>query len=174
MGGGSAASKPPVEEVDNTMRTSLFYDTVKIDGPKKKILEFNEADKFMDEKEVKHFNSLCEVLVNKDMFYKTKIDEYHSALLSKLLTLPVAKVFPCLDLYRIFLLHPDMVTHYKNFEQGWNHISAFIRILQDKNAPDPAKMLALRCIVNTFKDQSACFILFDKREKVIEAVSSHL
>lgn len=63
----------------------------------------------MDEKELKHFNGLCEVLGNKDNFYKTKIDEYHSALLSKLLTLPVEKVFPCLDLYRIFLTHPDMV-----------------------------------------------------------------
>lgn len=35
-------------------------------------------------------------------------------------------------------------------------------------------MLALRCIVNMFKDQSACFILFEKSEKVIEAVSPHL
>lgn len=35
-------------------------------------------------------------------------------------------------------------------------------------------MLSLRCIVNMFKDQSACFILFDKRDKVIEAVSPHL
>jgi phospholipase A-2-activating protein len=127
--GGGAAAKPQVDEVDNTMRTSLFYDAVKIEGPKKKILEFNETDKFMDDKDLKHFNTLCEVLSNKDMFYKTKIDEYHQALLTKLLELPVDKVFPCLDLYRIFLTHPDMVTHYKNFEQGWNHLSAFVHIL---------------------------------------------
>jgi hypothetical protein len=35
-------------------------------------------------------------------------------------------------------------------------------------------MLSLRCIANMFKDQSACFILLDKKEKVIEAVSPHL
>jgi len=44
------------------MRTNLWYDAVKIDGPKKKILEFNDTDKFMDDKELKHFNGLCEVL----------------------------------------------------------------------------------------------------------------
>jgi len=134
------------------MRTSLFYDAVKIDGPKKKILEFNETDKFMDDKELKHFESLCVVLSNKDMFNKTKIDDYHSALLGKLLTLPIEKVFPCLDLYRIFLTHPDMVVHFKNFERGWTHLSAMIWVISDKAAGDPAKMLALRCMCNMFKD----------------------
>jgi len=38
------------------MRSYLLYDTVKIDGPKKKILEFNEAGKFIEEKEVKYLN----------------------------------------------------------------------------------------------------------------------
>jgi hypothetical protein len=35
------------------MRTLLYYDAVKVDGPKKKILEFNEKDQFMDAKELK-------------------------------------------------------------------------------------------------------------------------
>jgi hypothetical protein len=30
------------------MRTMLHYDTVKVAGPQKKILEFNEAGGFMD------------------------------------------------------------------------------------------------------------------------------
>lgn len=128
----------------------------------------------MDVKELKHFDQLCEVLSNKDNFFKTKVDEYHSALLSKLLALPTDKVFPCLDLYRIFCTHPDIVLHYKNFEHGWNHLSAFVRILTEKDASDPTKMLALRCMVNMFKDQSACFILYEKKQKVIEAVSPHL
>lgn len=32
------------------MRTMLYYDAVKIDGPKKKALEFNATSKYMDEK----------------------------------------------------------------------------------------------------------------------------
>jgi hypothetical protein len=58
------------------MRTSLFYDTVKIDGPKKKILEFNEKEAFMDEKEVKIFEKLCSALENKDKYHATKIEDY--------------------------------------------------------------------------------------------------
>jgi hypothetical protein len=55
------------------MRTYLYYDAVKIDGPKKKILEFNETDKFMDDKDLKVFNGLCEVLGNKDKYFTTDI-----------------------------------------------------------------------------------------------------
>ena len=55
-----AIAASQADEVDNTMRTYLFYDAVKIDGPKKKILEFNEAGKFMDEKDLEIFGELCE------------------------------------------------------------------------------------------------------------------
>ena len=51
------------------MRTSLFYDAVKIEGPKKKILEFNGTHKFMDDKELKVFEQLTVVLENKDKYY---------------------------------------------------------------------------------------------------------
>ena len=60
------ASKPVQEEVDNTMRTLLNYDAVKIDGPKKKILEFNNELKLLDEKDLKVFDRLCEILNNKN------------------------------------------------------------------------------------------------------------
>ena len=34
------------------MRSYLFYDAVKIDGPKKKILEFNATDNFLVDRDV--------------------------------------------------------------------------------------------------------------------------
>lgn len=55
-----AAGSNVEEEKDNTMRTVLLYDTVKIDGPKKKILEFNSAGNMLDDKQLKHFEGLCE------------------------------------------------------------------------------------------------------------------
>jgi len=58
------------------MRTCLFYDAVKIDGPKKKILEFNATHNFMTEKELKVFESLITVLEDKNKFYLTKINDY--------------------------------------------------------------------------------------------------
>jgi hypothetical protein len=134
------------------MRTSLFYDTVKIEGPKKKILEFNATHNFMDAKELKVFESLCGVLENKDKYYNTKINDYMSQLLTKLIGLPIDIVFPCLDLYRIFLCHPDGSCHYKKFEEGVGHIYTLTTPLMDQNAADPAKMLALRCLCNLFKE----------------------
>ena len=161
-------------EVDNTMRTHLFYDAVKIDGPKKKILEFNAAASFMDDKELKHFESLCEVLASKEKFFLTKINDYHNALLTKLIQLPVDKVFPCLDLYRIFLTHPDATVHSKKFEEGANHLYSLLSPLSDKQAGDPAKMLACRCICNLFKEQTSIFVLREKRKVVVDALAPHL
>lgn len=111
------------------MRSYLFYDAVKIDGPKKKILEFNDTDKFMDDKELKYFEQLCNNLSNKDNFWQTKIDREQSNLLTKLISLPNDKVFPCLDLYRIFLTHPDNTQHFKKYEVGWNHASTILSLL---------------------------------------------
>ena len=156
------------------MKQFLFYEAVKIDGPKNKILEFNTADNFMDEKELKHFESLCGVLGDKDKFFNTKINDYHNALLTKLITLPVEKVFPCLDLYRIFLLHPDATCHSKKFETGANHLYSLCGPLSDPKAGDPAKMLALRCICNLFREQTSIFVCREKSQKVIETVSAHL
>ena len=156
------------------MRVLLFYESVKIEGPKKKILEFNEAGKFFDDKELKQFEQLCLALQAKEKFHDTKVNDYGSKILDKIISLPVDQVFPGLDIYRIFLTHPDASCHYKKFEEGANHVYTVTGVLKDKNAGDPAKMLALRCLVNMFKEQTAIFVLREKREKVIEAICGHL
>lgn len=46
--------------------------------------------------------------------------------------------------------------------------------LQDKSAGDPAKMLALRCLVNMFREQTAIYILKEKASKVIDVVAAHV
>lgn len=156
------------------MRNPLFYDAIKIDGPKNKILEFNATDNFMDEKELKHFESLCNVLSDKSKYFTTKLNEYHDQLMTKLIQLPAARAFPCLDLYRIFLLHPDCTCHYKKYELGANHVYSLIGYLGDKNSQDPTKMLALRCLCNLFREQTSMYVLREKKDKVIEAVAACL
>lgn len=153
------------------MRTYLYYDAVKIDGPKKKILEFNETDKFMDEKELKIFEGLCEALCNKEKFYHTKIGDYQDKLMVKLLELPVDKIFPVLDLYRIFLTHPDATCHFKKYEDGKSRIWVFVNCLNAKNVTDPTIMLSLRCLCNVFKDMNGQFCLREMRERVMEAAA---
>jgi len=60
------------------MRVFLFYDAVKLDGPKKKILEFNGTHNFMNEKDLKVFEGLCTVLEDKNKYHITKINDYQS------------------------------------------------------------------------------------------------
>jgi len=156
------------------MRQSLFYDQVKIAGPQKKIMEFQEANQFMEDKDVKVFDRLCASLADPTKYYLTRVDDYGAALLIRLVEQPVDRVFPCLDLYRIFLTHPDMTMHFKKFEEGLSRVYSMMTILENKQAGDPAKMLALRCLCNMFKDQSAIYALREKRQKVIESVSPHL
>jgi hypothetical protein len=72
----------------------------------------------------------------------------------KLLELPVARIFPVLDLYRIFLIHPDASCHFKKYEDGKSRVYVMINCLNDKNATDPTIMLALRCLINIFKDMN--------------------
>jgi hypothetical protein len=72
----------------------------------------------------------------------------------KLLELPVARIFPVLDLYRIFLIHPDASCHFKKYEDGKSRVYVMINCLNDKKATDPTIMLALRCLINIFKDMN--------------------
>ena len=137
------------------MRSILRYETIKIDGPKKKILEFAAADELLDDKDVKKFERLCGYLSDKSNFYNTKLDRDESELMDKLLTFPLDKIFPCLDLYRIFLLHPDSTVHFKKFEDGLTHLFKMLGVVERADSSDPAVMLALRCICNMFKDPSA-------------------
>jgi len=63
------------EEKDETMRQILMYDAIKIEGPKKKILEFNESLKFLDEKQLKFFDKLCDGIGSKDKYHSSKVEE---------------------------------------------------------------------------------------------------
>lgn len=51
------------------MRQVLLYDVVKIEGPQKKILEFNNEDNFMDFKELKTFERMCSSLSDKNKYF---------------------------------------------------------------------------------------------------------
>jgi len=72
------------------------------------------------------------------------------------------------------LLHPDATLHSKKFELGANHVYSLCGPLTDPKASDPAKMLALRCLCNLFREQTSIYVLRDKSQKVIECVSPHL
>ena len=118
--------------------------------------------------------SLKDVLSDPKNFFNTKCNDYQFAILDNLIKLPVDKVFPCLDLYRIFLLHPDCSMHYKKFEEGAGRVYSLCSPLTQQGAGDPARMLAMRCLCNLFREQTAIFVMRKKAVQVVKSVIPHL
>lgn len=75
-----------------------------MDGAKKKILEFNQELGLITE--MVHFDGLVEVLGSPQTYHSSDIGVKQLEALRLALSFPNDKVFPCIDLYRMFLTHP--------------------------------------------------------------------
>ena len=49
--------------------------------------------------------------------------------LRELLTFPLEKVFPCIDLYRLFLAHPDSNVEFTKSDMGAKEIAMLLDFL---------------------------------------------
>jgi hypothetical protein len=67
----AAASKPKCSKIP--MTTQLYYEAVKVDGPKKKILEFNQELQVLQEKDLIYFESLIKVLGATQQYHQTEV-----------------------------------------------------------------------------------------------------
>ncbi len=72
--------------------------------------------------------------------------------MKQLLDFPVAKVFPCIDLYRLYLIHPDSTAEFTKSDMGAQQIGVLISFLTNKQAPSAVHLLSLRALCNLFKN----------------------
>lgn len=72
-----------------------------------------------------------------------------------ILEFPHAKVFPSIDLYRIYLLHSDSTVEFTKSDMGASQIANLISFLGNKQAPSAVHMLTIRAMCNLFKNQSS-------------------
>lgn len=114
------------------------------------------------------------MLKNEAFWYKSKFNEHHVTLIKKLLHWPVASRFPCLDLFRIVILHPDGPKFFKVVEHAVERLMELLSVVIDKESPDAAVMLALQCISNMFKWPAGEFVLRRKRERTLGEVCQWL
>ena len=63
---------------------------------------------------------------------------------------PAPKVFPVLDLYRMFLMHPQSSENYKVFEFALEYLGIIIGHLRDESAQQATQLVAIRSLVNLF------------------------
>jgi hypothetical protein len=94
----------------------LFFEANNVAGPKKKILEFNEELKKISD--LIQFESFCKVLGEPQYYHSSSIGVKMHECMKQLLDFPVAKVFPCIDLYRLYLIHPDSTAEFTKSDMG--------------------------------------------------------
>lgn len=129
-----------------------MFDQVKIDGPKKKILEFNAELNALEGQDLVYFESMCKILAATQNYHRTEISPQQVKVLDKLLAFPIEKAFPCMDLYRIYLLHPTSYEAYAASDAGASYIQAMLRFISDTGHPKALIMLTLRGLSNLFKN----------------------
>lgn len=80
---GGAAPKKGCSKIPCT--THLYYDQVKIEGPKKKILEFNAELNALDSQELIYFETLCNVLGATQNYHRSEVSPQQLKVIEKLL-----------------------------------------------------------------------------------------
>ncbi|TNV85584.1 hypothetical protein FGO68_gene1924 [Halteria grandinella] len=151
------------------MKKLLFYDAINVDNPKKKVVEFVQAHGYLTDKELETLDSLIELIKGKAFYHSSKVSKQGFELVKKLLKFPHEQAFPCLDLYRMFLMHPHSSENYKLFEFALEYLGILIGHLV--NGPAPTQLLALRCLVNLFNNNASQYVMLQKRQYVLDHVS---
>lgn len=100
------------------MTTLIHFDQVKIDGLKKKILEFNAELNVLEGQDLVYFESMCKCLAATQNYHRSEVSPQQLRVIDKLLNFPIEKAFPCMDLYRIYLLHPTSYEAYAASDAG--------------------------------------------------------
>ena len=67
----------------------VFFDAVKVDGPKKKILEFNAELGALEGQELIYFETLCNVLAATQNYHRSEVSPQQVKVLDKLLQFPL-------------------------------------------------------------------------------------
>mmetsp|Transcript_26757 Transcript_26757/g.61649 ORF Transcript_26757/g.61649 Transcript_26757/m.61649 type:complete len:743 (+) Transcript_26757:84-2312(+) len=175
--GGSSAAAPstsaaPPQDVSTMfpLRETWQFKDGKFDALHKKLLEFNEqVDESMrlDAGDLIHLNAAVEKLkagiasqirpCEKDIVHY-KMGEW-----------PGDKLFPLIDLWRLFLLHPQSGDLFKGSDRGAGMIAKVLSLLaSDINGP--LGLCAARWFANTSLYQTNRYAVFDKRAAVIKGI----
>ena len=115
-----ALPKPTCSKIPS--RSKVMYEQIKLDGLKRKILEFNEELQVMDAQDLIYFESMIKILANTANYHRTEVTPQMLKCIDKCLTFPIEKAFPCMDLYRIYLLHPTSYEAYAASDAGAQYI----------------------------------------------------
>jgi len=104
---------------------------------------------FMNEKELIYFESMTKVLSASDKYTTSEVTPEMFNCIKKCMELPKDKSFAGLDLYRMYLTHPNSDSNYSSADAGAEYISHLTAILSG-DSPKNLNLTALRCLNNLF------------------------
>eukprot|EP00928_Gymnodinium_smaydae_P078677 TRINITY_DN62784_c0_g1_i1.p1 TRINITY_DN62784_c0_g1~~TRINITY_DN62784_c0_g1_i1.p1 ORF type:complete len:750 (-),score=174.68 TRINITY_DN62784_c0_g1_i1:117-2366(-) len=172
--GGASGSSEAVSSVFPIMTVVSFKDG-KFDPLQAKILEFNgQVDEALrlDSTEILHLTEGIAKLKSGVMSKEIRECE-RQVIHSKLGEWPADKLFPVVDLWRLYLVHPQSADNFKGSDRGAPFLAKVINLL----TADVNTSLALCCarfLANMFIYQTNKYALFDKREFVLRSIEPAL
>ncbi|CAD7931002.1 unnamed protein product [Amoebophrya sp. A25] len=167
----SAPSRPKMKHFP--VDQAQYFDQGKLEAAQAKILEFNaefedgNTEMKMDTIDIQHFEEAIKKLgsraskdfrpIERDLIWK------------KCGSWPEEKLFPVVDVWRLFLLHPGSADIFKGTDRGYSYISFVLKLLK-KNLKTPLGISCARWLANVFASFTARSVLFDKRGFLIEGL----
>mmetsp|Transcript_49908 Transcript_49908/g.139713 ORF Transcript_49908/g.139713 Transcript_49908/m.139713 type:complete len:746 (+) Transcript_49908:75-2312(+) len=171
-GGGSGPSAPrePESTLFPIMTPPTFKDG-KFDALQGKIMEFNgQVDEALrlDATEILHFNELITKLKSGVMSKEIR-DCERQVMKDRLGEWPTDKLFPVVDLWRLYLVHPQSADNFKGSDRGAPFLSKVVQLLlHDVNSP--LALCSARFLANLFIYQTNRYALFDKRDFILKSI----
>lgn len=169
---GATSSTTPAEPTSNlfpVMEICSFKDG-KFDALQSKLVELNaQVDEGlrMGETEMSHFNDAIEKL-KRGVTADFKAGE-KQVVMVKLKEWPQDKIFPVIDLWRLFLVHPASADFFKGSDRGVPYISQVLTLF----TAEPSGPLGLCCsrfLANLFIYQTSRYAAFDKRDLILKVL----
>eukprot|EP00929_Paragymnodinium_shiwhaense_P074291 TRINITY_DN38005_c0_g1_i1.p1 TRINITY_DN38005_c0_g1~~TRINITY_DN38005_c0_g1_i1.p1 ORF type:complete len:746 (-),score=178.12 TRINITY_DN38005_c0_g1_i1:176-2413(-) len=155
--------------------TPLSFKDGKLEALQKKLLEFNDGmpeGSKMDENDVMHLNTAIDKLKSGVMSKELRPIE-KEIIHQKLGDWPQDKLFPVIDLWRLYLVLPQSADNFKGTDRGTSYILKINQLL----SADVNSALALCCsryLANLFIYQTNRYAVFDKRELVLKTIEPAL
>mmetsp|Transcript_28111 Transcript_28111/g.81064 ORF Transcript_28111/g.81064 Transcript_28111/m.81064 type:complete len:740 (-) Transcript_28111:142-2361(-) len=166
-----AAPAAQTEPAVFPVTTHLSFKDGKFDPLLAKLLEFNgqvEEPLRMSATEAEYLGDAVAKLKSNVMsaeFRNCERDVIHV----KLRDWPSSQLFPVIDLWRLFLVHPQSADYFKGSDRGTPFITQVVGLLSS-DASGALGLCSARYLANLFIYQTNRYAVFDKREFVLKAL----
>ncbi|XP_039019425.1 uncharacterized protein LOC120150891 [Hibiscus syriacus] len=161
----------------------LVFDAAQFDGILKKISEFNNTlladsekkDLSLTEPKISRLGAIVKILKDTSHYHSSTFADVDIALLLKLLkSLPLAMIFPVIDILRMIVLHPDGATVLLRHVEVNDVVMEMIMKVTTEPAVPANFLTSIRAVTNIFKNSSYYLWLQKHRCDILDAFLSCL